>query len=750
MKIKKICKVKDYRIFRDFSWPASLPEFKDFNLIYGWNRSGKTILSNIFRDLERNRVSVIGSDFHIETENGIIRSETLGATTNLPSVRVFNREFVVENVFTASGNVSPIFVLGEDSIEKQKEIDKLKGQLTEKQKEATTKRTEVQEAERGLDSMNIEKAREIKRLLSSSGQNPYNNYDKALFKNKCQELKNQDRQTFILSDAAKKTFEKQKEASPKDTIPLVDFSFVDIANLVSSVNDILSKTVLSKVIERLKNDSEISNWVAEGLKQHRKKSSAVCLFCERPLPEGHLDKLECHFNDEYNKFLSEIEDLKEQIESLTNSAKNLSLPNKAQLYDHLQVEYKSKCDIFQEEKQEYIGHLQLLSQKLAEKKRDVFKVIKLDGKIGVPIETTIDELNEVIGKHNDKSDNFAEEVKKARAKLENSCVAEELAEVVEREGRIESLRKESQKINADVERIKTNITNLERDIVEHRRPADELNRDLAAYLGGNELQFEIKENGYQITRNGVTADALSEGEKTAIAFLYFLKSLKDKNFDFPNGIVVVDDPVSSLDANSLFSAFGFMRERTKKVGQLFIFTHNFCFFRQVKNWFSNINRYKKKLHKEADFYMLQCEGIGELRCAKIITLDRLLKDYESEYHYLFSLVYQGVNSKNRELEQFYYLPNISRRLLEAFLAFREPSTEGLYAKLEHLNFDNAKKARILRFLHTHSHSGEVDDPEHDISILSETPKVLRDIIDLIKSEDQRHFEEMEKAITITS
>ena len=78
------------------------------------------------------------------------------------------------------------------------------------------------------------------------------------------------------------------------------------------------------------------------------------------------------------------------------------------------------------------------------------------------------------------------------------------------------------------------------------------------------------------------------------------------------------------------------------------------------------------------------------------------------------------------------------------------STEGLYAKLEHLNFDNAKKARILRFLHTHSHSGEVDDPEHDISILSETPEVLRDILDLIKSEDQRHFEEMEKAITINS
>jgi wobble nucleotide-excising tRNase len=112
------------------------------------------------------------------------------------------------------------------------------------------------------------------------------------------------------------------------------------------------------------------------------------------------------------------------------------------------------------------------------------------------------------------------------------------------------------------------------------------------------------------------------------------------------------------------------------------------------------------------------------------------------------LVYKGATLKSGEIELFYHLPNISRRLLEAFLAFRKPTKEGLYEKLEHLNFDNAKKSRILRFLQTHSNSGEVDDPEHDISILSETPEVLRDILNLIKSEDKGHFEEMEKAITI--
>jgi wobble nucleotide-excising tRNase len=454
-----------------------------------------------------------------------------------------------------------------------------------------------------------------------------------------------------------------------------------------------------------------------------------------------------HFNDEYNQFISEIEVLNEQIESLIKAARDLKLPNKAQLYAHLRVEYKSKFDVFEEERREYIAILKSLTQILFEKKKSIFEVIKLEGKINPPIETTVDELNDVIERHNNKSDNFAEEVQKARVKLENSCIAETLAEVLEKEERIESLGKEYQRICADVERIKTNITKLERDIVEHRRPADELNKDLTAYLGRNELQFEIKENGYHITRNHVSADALSESEKTAIAFLYFLKSLKDKTFDLPNGVVVIDDPVSSLDANSLFHAFGFMKERTKRVGQLFIFTHNFCFFRQVKNWFSYINKYKRKLNKEAAFYMLQCEGVGESRHGKITFLDKLLMDYESEYHYLFSLVYQGANLKSGEIEIFYHLPNISRRLLEAFLAFRRPHKAGLYEKLEDLGFNTAKKARILRFLQTHSHSGEVDDPEHDISILSETPEVLKNLLDLIKSEDKGHFDEMEKAIT---
>jgi len=46
--ITKISKLKDFGIFHDFSWERKLPEFKKFNLIYGWNRSGKTTISRVF------------------------------------------------------------------------------------------------------------------------------------------------------------------------------------------------------------------------------------------------------------------------------------------------------------------------------------------------------------------------------------------------------------------------------------------------------------------------------------------------------------------------------------------------------------------------------------------------------------------------------------------------------------------------------------------------------------------------------
>ena len=51
--IKKINKIKDFGIYSDYRFAREhTPEFKKYNLIYGWNYSGKTTLSRIFRSFE--------------------------------------------------------------------------------------------------------------------------------------------------------------------------------------------------------------------------------------------------------------------------------------------------------------------------------------------------------------------------------------------------------------------------------------------------------------------------------------------------------------------------------------------------------------------------------------------------------------------------------------------------------------------------------------------------------------------------
>lgn len=90
---------------------------------------------------------------------------------------------------------------------------------------------------------------------------------------------------------------------------------------------------------------------------------------------------------------------------------------------------------------------------------------------------------------------------------------------------------------------------------------------------------------------------------------------------------------------------------------------------------------------------------------------------------------------------------MARRLLEAFLAFRQPHVSGeLWQKLNDVKFDEAKKLRILRFLQTHSHGDAVGEPEHDPCLLGEANSVLKDLLDFIEHQDRDHFAAMVKLV----
>jgi wobble nucleotide-excising tRNase len=745
--ITKISRLKHPGVLRDLSWPADLPSFGRFNLIYGWNGSGKTTISRMFRALETRTAPAAGEV--VFTINGTdVHSRDFSQAT-LP-VRVFNRDFVTESVFRIGGSeVPPILVVGKESVEKQKQIEQLKRNLNAAQMALESERSKKQTAEEELDKHCIDQAATIKNMLRSSGSNPYNNYDKSSFRTRAQSMVTAgDKEAHRLSESDREKFLAQQRANAKPKLQLIAYQLPDLKALAETVSELLSTTVVSATIQTLKEDAPLAAWVRDGLGLHRIRDVNQCLFCEQDLPRERLSALEAHFNAEYEQLMQRIDDAIRSLDKAAEARLGLVLPNRAEFYDDLASEYDAAASALRGAIESAYQFLRSLAQLLKDKKANAFSRLELTVRAPDVDDEAVRHLNEVVQKHNQACDDFQARVSTARQRLEADSVSIALDEFQRLKDSVSAAETAASRADAETKRIAHKIANLEFEIVEHRQPAEELNDDLRKYLGHNELCLEIKDTGYTVTRNGTPAQALSEGETTAIALLYFLKSLKDRRFELAKGVVVLDDPVSSLDANALYLAFGFIRERTKDAAQLFILTHNFTFFRQVRNWFHHLKGQNKKVvdQRPARFYMLDCarSSGGDPRCSSIQPLDPLLEQFESEYHYLFARIYRGATAPATQgLEENYVLPNMARRVLESFLAFRQPAKSGeLWQKMQDTDFDEAKKVRILRLLHTHSHGDAIGEPEHDPSLLGEVGSVLKDLLEFIKAQDSRHYEAM--------
>lgn len=741
--ISRIARLRHPGVFQNVAWPKDLPTFGRYNLIYGWNGSGKTIISRMFRALEMRTPPPSGEVVFSINERDISGNDF--PQQAIP-VRVFNRDFIEQSIFPVNGgDVPPIFVVGKTSVEKQKEVDRLKDRLSETEDRLITVRAKKKTGEKGYDDFCIDHAKNIKESLRSSGTNRYNNYDKSDFKCRAEKMiKSGDGKTYGLDDQGRDALRAQLRAGRKVEVDELTYRLPDLQALAKTVVDLLSSTVVSAAIQSLKDDPTLALWVYTGLEIHQERQGGKCLFCHQPMPKDRLAALEGHFNTEYKELLQNVDEHITSIQAAIDAEADQAIPQAEKLYDELSSEFESAAAALQGERDSAKRALEELANALANKRGRVFESVLLDAVIPELNITVVDNLNGVIRKHNQECADFQTRIETARGKLEADWVVARLNDFVKFQNATKAAEGEVTEAKNDIQRLGHEITTLEREIVEHRQPAEELNEDLCKYLGHDEVRLEVKDTGYAITRNGVPATDLSEGEMTAIALLYFLKSLKDRNFELAKGVVVLDDPVSSLDSNALYLAFGFIQERTKDAAQLFILTHNFTLFQLARNWFRHLNRRNKKNVRPAQFYMLDFVRHEGQRRSCIRALDPLLEHYESEYHYLFARIYRATKpSGARALEESYIFPNMARRLLEAFLAFRQPHLSGgLWQKLNHSKFDEAKKLRIIRFLHIHSHSNAVGEPEHDPSLLGEADSVLKDLLEFIKSQDPEHYEAM--------
>lgn len=215
--------------------------------------------------------------------------------------------------------------------------------------------------------------------------------------------------------------------------------------------------------------------------------------------------------------------------------------------------------------------------------------------------------------------------------------------------------------------------------------------------------------------------------------------MKDKDFDVSNGIVVIDDPICSLDSNSLFQAFAFLRNAVKEASQVFILTHNFDFLRLLLNWLHNKpNRDGKKA-----YYMIKNKlDSNDSRIAAIDKLDALLQENHSEYHYLFKVLCQL--ESDGTIAKVYPIPNIARKLLDSFLMIMVPNSKSMYTKMELLTFDANKKTAIYKFVNDQSHiTGNGFNP----SLIPECQKTVKYLLEMIEAVFPEHYKVLRESVS---
>lgn len=105
--LKSIEKIKGLGVYQNYTKPADTQDFGIKNLIYGWNYSGKTTLSRLFAQLETKAVNADFSDceFTLATTDSSITEKNLRQCGL--SVRVFNSDFVRDNLHFDGGSFNP-------------------------------------------------------------------------------------------------------------------------------------------------------------------------------------------------------------------------------------------------------------------------------------------------------------------------------------------------------------------------------------------------------------------------------------------------------------------------------------------------------------------------------------------------------------------------------------------------------------------------------------------------------------------
>lgn len=783
--ITKIKSISNLAVFQNFNWDTTvrdegnnIAKFKKFNIIYGRNYSGKTLLSRIIQSLEKGRLSkkCIGAIFMINCDDEDITQNNL--SEHSLNIRVYNEDFVDENLNflkNEDGEIQPFAVLGEQNVEIEnqiKEKEKTLGSeetktgivydLSQKKSEYLRKKQEREDTQEELENKLTNKAnRDIKtnRL-----------YDDVLYNIRKikQDIKTLlDNQGVLLKNNKIDIKKKVLSEEPKDDIEKIKPFSSSLNNLFERSCELLSKEIKpTKSIRELINDSILQEWVRDGIPYHKGKRD-TCAFCGGKLPGDLWEKLEVHFNKESE----ELRDaLKKQIQALEQEKKNLDevLPlSKDIFYSFYQDPFDSKKKDLKDEINKYNKTIDLLIKTLHGREKNIFMpqdCPTIDDN-SQKIIAILDNINLLIDKNNQKTATLIDDQKKARNDLRLNEVLQFIRDI-DYEKQIEKINKlkdeeskfksESESLVDKIRRIESEIEPLKIQLKDEKKGADKVNEYLNHFFGATSIRFEAIEDEekscfkFQILRGNEIAYNLSEGERSLVAFCYFMAKLEEADTKGKELIIWIDDPVSSLDNNHIFFVFSLIENIIAKPNknpdgsnafrykQLYISTHNLEFLKYLK----------RLSHPKNDSEYFLLERIG--KPSRLVLMPDYLRKYITEFNYLFHQLYKcsKIGDTYHADEVFYNFGNNLRKFLEAYLFYKYPYHAD--DKLEKLRMffeeDNEAVALTNRISNELSHLEEIFDRSMKPVEIPEIPKLAKYVLDKIKEKDPDQYCALLKSI----
>lgn len=634
---------------------GSTVNLRKINYIYGSNGTGKTTISEFLRN--KNHPKHFSCDINWDNRN----SEC--------DLFVYNRNFVQEN-FNISNEIKGIFTLGKESADILTSIDEKKNDVDKHQERIKNLNNNIEVEEEKLSNLQSiftnqcwdlklnydeifeeaftglrnNKKNFLERYLYEATNNDNDLYTYEELKSRINSVfkSSQERVSIIPEVSYNNSLEKQSIFQTK----IIGKRDIDIADLISKLN--------------------ISDWVHQGHK-HMEETNGICPFCQQELPNDFQGKLDEYFDETYTE---QIRTLKSAIENYkNNTVEFFEKYNFLKSEDTPYIDKEKMTSLFELINSTYKENVQLLERKSHEPSRSV--ELRTITSYIEQINSEVKQANIQLTELNKVIDNLKEEKEKLIQDIwrfiveENKGYYESYITNYNQINRAITGMEESRKLQREYkDKIEKETIELQNQLTSVVPSIHEINKLLKSFGFTNFELAESKDPGhYKIIREGGedANETLSEGEKTFITFLYFYQLINGSNeqdkVNTPR-VVVVDDPISSLDSNILFMVSNLINNLKKMVRsngtnfkQLIILTHNVYFHKEIS---FNKGHNQKKLNDETFWIVRKTNNISH-----IDEYDE--NPIKNSYELLWKELKENPNSITT--------PNIMRRILENYFKF---------------------------------------------------------------------------------